>query len=140
MADLMVMKMYTATVGDAAASMDMPLDGMIVGVLFQTRAIGADVLNEGVFAELSFASTSGFAANDTRASIAGVANILGAITTGGANMAANVPLAFGADGIPVSAGERLYLHTTSGGTVTIAVSCWVYIRVTGLARADRRRL
>lgn len=133
-----VYKFFTSTQGDAAASIDIPEDGVIEGVLAAMDITGADVLNDGYRWELSFASTSGFSSNDTRASIAGGGVRTEVVTTGGSIglMGLYVPME-----VSVQGGERLYLHTVAAGTIAQNLSVWVYVRhanVAGRASAARR--
>lgn len=140
MAELMVYKLYSATAGDAAASLDILFNGAIQGMLFDLTVTGADALNDGMSLEVSFASVSGMVANDTRASIGGIKSNQGFLTSGGGQTGKAVAVTFGMDGIPVAAGERIYLHTASTGTVTFAASVWLYVRVTDSRQIMRRRL
>lgn len=141
MADLMVYKMFaTATAStDAAATLDIVFDGVIEGLVLDTVMQNADALNDAVGAELSFASVSGFVTNDTRASIIGSRIAQGFLTSGGGPTGKVTNVAFGPDGIPVSAGERMYLHLLLVGAGTLIASVWLYVRTSGGARADRRR-
>lgn len=129
-----VMKLYAATSGDAVASIDVPDGGIIEGVQWaadSTAAGDAETLR----AELSFASTSGFTSNDTRASITGIRNAMNFTTSGADSVGINmfVPME-----VEVQAGERLYLHTSNNATGTI--SCWIYLRLPGGgARPPRAR-
>lgn len=130
-------KMYATASQDAAATIDIAEDGIIEGVMMAMNFTGADVLNDGGRMEISFASTSGFTSNDTRASICGVDAYQGVITTGGGQVGANVyaPMA-----IPVSAGERMYMHTLNNGTVTGRYIAWLYVnQASAGGRANIRR-
>lgn len=126
-------KMYGAstTTADAVASMDVAEDGVIEGALFNQIVIG-DASGEGGSWELSFASVSAFTTNDTRASLATVGAICNAI--GGGHGNTYVPM-----DIPVSAGERLYLHTAVSGTPTgNNLRATVYLRQRGDPARSRR--
>ena len=128
MAEIKVYKMFNATAvgGDAVASYDVQEDGDICSILLDISVTGADALNDGVRSELSFSSVSGFLSNDTRASLIGAAAYQGFLTSGGGQVGKNTFITFAPFGIPVAAGERLYLHTAVTGTITLAVSVWVY--------------
>jgi len=121
-----IYKLFTTTDGDGAASLDVIANGTITGVLFSGYAILA-VDNDSFEAEVSFSSTSGFATNDTKSSIAKVASQSAVSTAESAQMGINVmisPLE-----IPVTQGERLYLHTaTPSGTPTIRMSAYLYVK------------
>jgi len=133
-----VQKMYGSSTSsaDAVMSVDIQEDGVIEGMLFEHQGAG-DAVNEGARWEVSFASTSGFASNDTRASIAGISqrSAAGVATTGGyMGLAVFVPLE-----IPVAAGERIYGHTSVSGTPTSnALAVWLYIRQKGDPARSRR--
>lgn len=120
-----IYKLYSATQTDAAASVDIQEDGVIEGVLFDLDVSGADALNDAIKAEVSFASTSGFTSNDTRASLAGTHFRQEFLTSGGGPNCGGpyVPME-----IPVSAGERIYLHMVAAGTVVVACQVWIYVR------------
>jgi len=142
MADLMVYKLYASvsTSTDSAASLDIVEDGQIIGMNLDIDATADDALNDGATAEVSFASVSAFATNDTRASIIAAGVHQGFLTTGGGAVAKSSLIAFGQDGIPVSGGERLYLHINITGTSVCAVRCYLYVKVTGVGRPSRRLL
>ncbi len=140
MPDLEVLKLFSTAQTDASASLDVPFDGQIMGALLDVRVDGADALNDRISAEVSFSSTSGFASNDTRASFIGASASQGFLTSGGGPTGRNAFITFAPHGIPVSAGERIYLHVAAGGTVTSAVTCWMYVLIDGTARTARRRL
>lgn len=129
-----VYKLYTTTDGDAAASVDIVAAGTIEGVYwsgYATLAADADSFE----AELSFASTSGFATNDTKSSICGVRSETELTTSGQVQNAINIMIA--PLNIPIVQGERLYIHTaTPVGAATLRLSCWVYTR--DRAAAGRR--
>lgn len=92
----------TAT-ADAAASLDVVQDGKIVGLLISGRHTAGAGGTSGRL-ELSFSSSSGFAANDTRSAIAQWSYSSIASVAGNYNQYYSLP------DVPVSQGERLYLH------------------------------
>src|SRR3990167_4701817 len=123
-----VQKIYANSTAsaDAVASVDIQEDTVIEGLQMDLYQQGLTVQDEGSRWEVSFASTSGFSANDTRASIAGISNHLGVVTTGGAPQNAHL---FVPCNIPVQAGERLYVHTSVVGTITVnTLQAWLYLR------------
>jgi len=128
-----VYKMYAQamTSTDAAASYDVQEDGEICSVLLDIIGTADDALNDGGGSEVSFASVSGFSTNDTRASIVGGRQNQGFLTSGGGPVGKSVFITFAPYGIPVAAGERLYLHIIVTGTSTITCSAWVYHCITG---------
>lgn len=119
--DLSIYKLYGSGVTDALASLDVVANGVIEGI--QWAAVGdLDADGESFNAEVSFSSTSGFTSNDTKSSISTIRQL-----------AAGTPVAycgvnqyFGPNlGIPVKAGERLYLHAS--GTAFIG-TVYLYVR------------
>lgn len=131
------LKLFTSTIGDAGAALDIPEDGEIQSILMDLIVLGADALNDGIAAEISFASVSGFSANDTRASMLTLRAYQGFLTTGG-SMTGKTAVVNGL-AIPVSAGERIYLHTVATGTVTFNLIAYLYVMFVGGSRALRRR-
>ena len=127
-----VYKLYTATVGDAAASVDIIKSGKIVGL--QWAVVGdLDADGESYAAELSISSSSGLTTNDTKSSIATIRQMTALLTSGAVATGINqfMPL----PDVPVSEGERLYLHT-SGTSITATLYIWVD---DGLDIAGRQR-
>lgn len=137
-----VYKLYGSVTAstDGVANLDFQFNGVIEGILLNINVTGADALNDGGGVEISFASTSGLASNDTRASIAGLKVNQGFLTSGGGPVGDSVFVSLG-KGIPVAAGERIYMHLQVSGTVTaVNSSCWLYTAVTDAGRIARRRL
>lgn len=127
-----IYKLYTATISEAAASLDITADGKIVGVAW--AAVGdLDADGESFYAEVSFSSTNGLATNDTKSSFSTVRQFNGLLTSGAIPAAVNVY--HGPLNIPVTMGERIYLHTS--GTQIV---CTVYIFVDDKAKATSRRV
>jgi hypothetical protein len=117
-----VYKLYGSGVTDALATADITSDGVIEAV--QWAATGdLDADGESFAAELSFASASGFTANDTKSSISTIRQQNGLLTSGA--VATGVNMFMGPLDIPVSQGERLYLH---GSGTNLTVTCHVYVR------------
>ena len=144
MTDIKTYKMFASVTAatDGAASYDVQEDGKICAVLVDINVTGADALNDGGNCELSFASVSSFNTNDVRASILGVGVFQGFLTSGGGPTSKNAFITFSPNGIPVAAGERIFLHISVGGTVTaVAVRAWLYHGVeeqSGRAGVTRR--
>jgi len=142
MAEIKVYKMFN-NVTATAASVDIQEDGEICAVLLENNAIGADALGDGIQSELSFSSVSGFTSNDTRASVIGALTTQQFLTSGGGPVNKSVFITFAPHGIPVAAGERLFLHIlVSAAPTSIQASCWIYFCVGGSqtkrARVGRR--
>lgn len=131
-----IYKLYALATSDtdAAASIDIQLDGFIVAYAVEVNAVGADALNDGGQVEVSFASTNGLSSNDTKSSFAHAYAQQGFLTTGGSMVRANSTLSGLA--IAVAAGERIYMHIELTGTVT--VQGLVYLYVMPLADASAR--
>lgn len=104
-------QMYSNAVQDAAASIDMQDDGVIVGCYlgFRVSSVAADT--DGAAAEVSFASTNSFTVNDARNVIAR-GEISAAVITAASAIAASFSnfWSFG-EGLPFFGGERIFLHT-----------------------------
>jgi len=128
MPEIKVYKMYaTGTVSaDAAATIDIQEDGEVCSILLDSAIQQGDALSDGIAAEISFASVSGFGTNDTRASLVGLRSYQAFLTTGGAPINKNTFITFAPNGIPVAAGERLYLHVLQSGTFTWFATGWIY--------------
>lgn len=126
--------------GDAQATLDIQRDGHIVAISGDVSVQGADALNDGASVELSFASTSGFGSNDTKASLLTMRAHQGFLTSGGGPVTKRADVAGIA--IAVAAGERLYLHfevAGSGPTAYATVYVFVMPLVNANERADPRR-
>jgi len=129
-----IYKLYTTTVGDGAASLDIVADGRITGIQWSAD-FDHDADGEQLRAELSFASSSGFTTNDTKSSFSKIAHSVNGtpgFTTGAVN------LFVGPVDIPVNQGERVYLHTV--GTAASISSLTAYMYVDDRVRADGRRV
>lgn len=133
-----IYKLYGGSSGDDAASLDIQIDGEIEAILMSADVAGADALNDGVIAEVSFLSTNGFGSNDVRGSLMTVQCRQNFLTSGGGNMATN--MAVGGISIPVAAGERVHLHILDRGSPTSrSVHAYLYVRDKGTARVLTRR-
>lgn len=132
-----VYKLYATATADttSAATLDVREDGHIVAMLGLLTVTNADALNDGAVCEVSFASSSGFASNDTHASILTMGAFQGFLTSGGGPVQDRVALSGLA--IPVVAGERLHLHVDVTGTIGGA-DMRVYLYVMPTAGANSR--
>ena len=129
MPDIKVYKMFGSgsASANAVATYDTQEDGEICSILMDGYCTGADALNDGFSWEVSFSSVQAIATNDTRAALMGISSAQNFLTTGGAPVAKNSFITFAPFGIPVSAGERLYLHLLITGAPTLAIiSVFVY--------------
>lgn len=123
---------------DDIASIDVPEDGFIVGLLMSiidaTLASG-----ENVVSEVSFLSTSQNTSNDARGLIGMLSMGVGVVTTSGNGQAAqSLFLNFG-DGIPVNAGERIHLHTDITGAPSAGLRNALYFSTKGGGRRSAKR-
>lgn len=136
-----VYKLYGSVAADtdAAAQLDIQVDGHIVAMSLEVWATGADALNDGLQAEVSFASTNGFASNDTKSSIIHAAANQGFLTSGGGPVRGYSQVSGVA--IEVAAGERLYLHIDNTGGITTNAQAYLFVMplANGSARALARR-
>lgn len=134
-----VYKLYAAGTGgaeDAAASLDVQFNGAIEGCLISAIA-DLDADQEQLQVEASFLSTSTFTANDARGSIAMAQAQLNLTTSGGSPGQLNVAMT--GMNIPVSAGERLYLHLLATAGTTSKVHVYLYVRDRASPALRRRR-
>ncbi len=128
-----IYKLYASSSGDSVASFDVQLDGEIKALLMSADASGADALNEGVLAELSFLSSNTFANSDVRGSLMTIQIRFGVLTSGGMNASENYHVS-GLE-VPVNAGERIFLHVSDQGTLTGRnVYAYLYIKDKGTSR------
>lgn len=131
-----IYKLYSASVGDGAASVDIIKGGKITTLQWAVRA-DLDADGEYCDAELSFSSSSGLTTNDTKSSISTVRLQAGLLTSGAVLSAQN--LVIPALECPVSEGERIYLHT-AGTNITCTVYVWVDDGLDISGRQRRARL
>ena len=115
-----VIQMFTATIGDAGATIDMPDDGLLMRaqLIISCNTLATD--SDGFRAELSFGSVSAHATNDARQVICR-ALIKAELVGTAANLivsqeTSNIDFA---DGLKVFGGERIYLHTAVLGSAII---------------------
>jgi hypothetical protein len=127
-----VYKLYSATVQEAAASLDIVKTGKIVGVQWAVAG-DLDADGESFSAELSFSSSNGLTTNDTKSSFSTIRQQNGLLTSGA--IATGVNVFFPLPDVMVVEGERLYLHT-SGTAITVTAYIWVE---DGLDIAGRQR-
>lgn len=137
-----VYKLTGTTVQDNVASLDIIAAGHIVGMVWNMVA-DLDADGDRMELELSFASTSGFTSNDTRASLSGVGASNGLLTSGAINGAATLAIPVPRGVIPVLAGERLYLHSKGTAGALGQASVWIYVddgMEPDVSRPSRRRV
>lgn len=126
-----IYKLYGTGVTDALASVDIVANGHITAYQVAMEAdLDADL--EAARVEVSFSSSSGFTTNDTKSSILTARVFMAAITAAG-TVVAGENFSLSGLKIPVSIGERLYLHG-SGANMTATV----YLHVDDKAVPVRR--
>lgn len=136
-----ILGLYAAGTGgteNAAASFDIPQDGVITGVDWDCTA-HLDADDETFEAELSFIGTHQLSSNDVRGRLSSI-GVNATITTSG--IAAPVMQKMvGPMEVPVAGGERIYLHINSAAGVVSDVRCCVHLDVAGRVnrRSQRRR-
>jgi hypothetical protein len=119
---------------DGVTSFDVVADGHIISLWWSARITRAAV-SSGRF-ELSFASSNGFTVNDTRNSIATFS--WGSSGDVADEVAFNEQILFGDAPIPISMGERIFLHHLID-TAPTAMACTVYLLCDDKARTSRFR-
>lgn len=130
-----VYKMYATGVTDNLASLDIVRNGTIEAILFAAYG-DLDADGETYAAEVSFSSASGFQTNDTKSAIATIRQQAADTGTATSNKLTGTNVFVGPGlGIPVKAGERLYLHGT--GTALV-VTVHIYVKDGPSSPNDRR--
>lgn len=124
---------------DAIQSLDVREDGHIIAIGGYVVASGVDAQNEGAEIELSFASVSGFGANDTLNQIFGMTSGAHSVTTSGGSPGGQNCWVSGLR-IPITAGERIYMHIIVRGTLTaLRTNVWIMVEDGVSVRPVRRR-
>lgn len=130
-------QMYIASAGGTeVASIDVPENGHLVGVDVNMYA-DIDVDAETVAAQLSFSSAL-VNANDSRSVICNAEIYSSQVTAAGVSMN-NVSKFVGPIEVPVSAGERLYLHVVSSTTIAGRIRFVLFFDFDSDRPAVRRR-
>ncbi len=133
-----IYKLHASTAGDSVANLDIQIDGTITALYMTGSVGGADGLNDGFQAEVSFLSTNTFSTNDARGSLMTIQSKLSLLTSGQANTAVNANIS--TLDIPVAAGERVHLHVEDIGTPTArGVHAYLYVLDKGTPRIPGRR-
>lgn len=131
------LSLYSASSGDAAASLDIANDGLIVAFYWSVD-FNAVADNDQIAAEVSFASTNALTANDTKNVVASTRVWNNLVTSGMTAIGHN----WGLSGIaiPAWAGERMYLHTAITGAGRVRWTGYEAItRAHALSRVRLRR-
>jgi hypothetical protein len=122
---------------DGVASLDCVSDGFIVGLLLEINAETA-AANATARMEVSFASTNGFTSTDARSSVGGLETVVTQATAVGV-INNSRSLVIPGIRVPVSAGERLYLHIGTSTSFNVRARAWIYINSDEVVRAKSRR-
>lgn len=134
-----VYKLYAAGTGgteNAAAQLDIQFDGVITAI--HGSVIGdLDTDLDKVKAEVSFISTNTLINNDTRGSLITVAEFAAIGAAGAAVTQANSSVSNLS--IPVTAGERLWLHIVATASVDSEVTFYLYVEDGANSELRRRR-
>ena len=135
-----VIGMYGAITGDtqnAIAAIDIPQDGVIIGLDWDF-SVNFDADSEVEAAELSFIATNQLTTNDVRGRISSVSAAAAVLTAVGIN-SQNIQKWLGGFDLPVSGGERLYLHASGSSGVTGLVRMNIFFDQSGTMRRSARR-
>lgn len=128
----------TGGVENAVAQVDIPQDGFILGADWDGYAL-LDASVELVSAEISFIATNQLTTNDVRGRITSISAAMHLLTSG----VGIITLQKYVDlkEIPVSGGERLYMHFSTTAGVVTSLRCNLHFEMTGgtTRRSARRR-
>jgi len=136
-----VIGMFAAGTGgeqNAAASIDIPQDGFILGIDWDAYAI-LDASDESVSWELSFIATQQLFTNDVRGRISSI-SVMNEFLTSGQNTV-SIQKYVDVKEITVSGGERMYIHVFGVAGVISSMRCNLHFEMTGgsTRRSARRR-
>lgn len=109
----------TGGVQDALASIDVPQDGLLMSCTMSLDFAG-DADGDNVEASVSFGSTS-TSANDSRQVICVGVGSVQLTTSGTTQLGQNWNVTF-ANGIPVAAGERIFIHIIASASLTSSLT------------------
>lgn len=122
---------------NALAMLDIPQDGFIIGIDWDMFAL-LDATSELCEVELSFIATNQLGTNDVRGRISSVGTGAVVLTAVGINTN-SVQKWVGSIDIPVSGGERLFLHAGSTAGVSGNVRCNLHVDLGTTTRRSARR-
>jgi len=132
-----VYKLYAAGTGgteDGIAQTDIQFDGVITSI-YMTNAADLDADLEFCHAEISFISQNSIGVNDTRGSLMTLTDRAVGTPAGNTGMAASSgPMA-----VPVTAGERVWMHISATAGAVSAVSAYLYVDDKASETLRRRR-
>lgn len=121
---------------ESVGQLDVIADGTItaVGGWMHSDADADDDLSR---CEVSFASSQGFTANDTRSSFFGMVMQKALLTSGIFQNHVNAYV--GGINLAVGIGERIHLHVSGTGAVVVTATIWIYVTDRVDSRLQRRR-
>jgi len=123
---------------DSGASLDIQFNGFINAIVLSAQAdMDADL--EKYRIELSFLSSSTFNINDARGSLAIIGARASAAGTPASLSQYGINIALSGLNIPVSQGERLYLHAVMTGTADLDATAFTYTTDRSNPTLRRRR-
>lgn len=122
---------------NAIAMIDIPFDGFIIGVDWDSTAdLDADL--EFFEAELSFIATNQLRTSDIRGRISSISMHVTVLTAVGGHVTA-VNKWIGGFDIAVAGGERMFLHIVGSTNLSSVTRCNVFLDQPGSARRSARR-
>ena len=126
-----------AATSNSIATLDIQNEGIITAMFMFVDPDGMDALNNSIVCEVSFLSVNTILTNDTRGSLMLFGLTQQFLTSGGG-------VGGGGKGmsnlnIPVSAGERIHMHTITGGGVTGDCTTYLYVDDGVDSKRPRRR-
>lgn len=141
---LQVMALYATGAGgteSALAQIDIPGDGYLTGVEWAASG-GHNTTGDTCTIGLSFSSSEDLRQNDVRSLISAVQLEFNFVTSGGYDSQVNRFTSF-EPGVPVFAGERVYIHQVASTGVQTQITCLIHLDtsqgVVGSMRAAGRR-
>jgi len=120
---------------DAAATIDIPFDGMITGVDWDVEA-DMDADTERISCELSFIATQQIGVNDVRGRISSISARMSLTTSGVA--VTGLQKFVGPMQLIVAGGERIHLHAISSASLVGVMRCNLHLDTSTATRSRRR--
>jgi len=128
----------TGGVQNALAAIDIPQDGVLIGIDWDMTAM-LDATLESSEVELSFIATHQTTTNDVRGRISSISTGAIVLTAVGVNTV-SVQKWLGGFDLFVSGGERIFLHVVASAGVVSLVRCNLFYDASGnMRRSSRRR-
>ena len=120
---------------DAAATVDVPFDGLLTGVDWDVEA-DMDADTERIACELSFIATQQIGTNDVRGRISSISGRMSLTTSGVA--VTSLQKFVGPMELIVAGGERIHLHVISSASLVGVMRCNIHLDTATAARSRRR--